>query len=139
MSLADLTRTRAQTDSRSPDPRLVGRTYAIPFDRVWSEALALAGGGLSRWRLLDADDERGLIRAEATSRVLRRVGDVQVRVSLDANAQTRVDLISVSRGGKGDLGANARRIGRFTRELDRRLAATRAQILDGSRQPVFTV
>ena len=33
---------RAVTDPASPDSRLVGRTYAIPFEQVWNAAAALA-------------------------------------------------------------------------------------------------
>ncbi len=139
MSLATaLTRNRAATDPLAEDPYLRGRTYAISFDRVWNAALALADGGLKRWKVVEADDEAGFIRAESKTLVLRRVGDVRIDVTLDANGQTRVDLASASRKGKGDLGANGRRIGRFVRELDKRLEATHAQILDATRQPNFT-
>lgn len=62
-----------------------------------------------------------MIRAEARSLVLRRTGDVTIRIGLDEDAQTRVDAVSASRGGGADLGTNARRIGRFFRVLDRRL------------------
>jgi len=60
-------------------------------------------------------------------------GDVRIRITLDRNGQTRVDLRSASRKGKGDFGVNARRIGRFLRALDRRLGATPEQILDPTR------
>ena len=125
--------TRTSTNPAAQDARLRGRTYAISFDRVWSAAHALAGGGLSGWRVLQADDEQGVILAEASSPVWRRTAQVRVRVSLDANAQTRVDLMASTPGQ--DWGSNVRRIARFTSELDRALAATPAQILDATRQP----
>ena len=103
------------------DRRLRGRTYPVPFERVWQAAVGLASGGLRGWRLLEADDQRGVIRAEATTLVLRFVDDVRVQVSLDPDAQTRVDARSASRKGRGDLGTNARRLHRFFRALDRRL------------------
>lgn len=133
-----LTQNRAETDPHAPDWRLRGRTYAIPFDRVWTVALALSGGGLPRWSLVSADDQRGLIHARVLTRVLRRVDDVRVRVGLDDNGQTRVDLISAALHRKRDLGSNARHIRRFIEELDARLQATPAQILDATRQPQFT-
>ena len=62
---------------------------------------------------------------------------VRVWISLDTNAQTRVDLLSDS-PGRMDWGSNARRVDRFLRELDRRLSATPAQILDPTSQLLFT-
>jgi hypothetical protein len=103
------------------DPRLRGRTYAIPFEQVWQAALALARGGLRRWRVTSSDDYEGVIHAEAKTLMLRYTDDVTIRVYLDENAQTRVDLESRSRKGSVDFGANARRVGRFLRALDRKL------------------
>ena len=132
---------QAGTHPSAPDPRLRGRTYAISFDRVWTAALTLAGGGgsgaLPRWRLLSADDKQGVILVEAVSVLRRKRSLVRVRISLDTNAQTRVDLLSGS-PGRTDWGSNARRVDRFLRELDRRLSATPAQILDPTRQLLFT-
>lgn len=133
-----LTGNSVRTDPFSEDPRLRGRTYAIAFDRVWNAALALADGGLRRWRVTEADDEEGVILAESKTLLFRFVDDVRVDVTLDDNGQTRVDVASASRKGSGDLGANARRVGRFLKALDRRLEATPAQILDARRRPNFT-
>lgn len=125
------------THPAAPDPRLRGRTYAISFDRVWNVALRLAGGGLSRWQVVHADDEEGFIQAETVSLLLRRRANIRIQVTLDENAQTRVDLAS-STDGKGDWGRSARRIHRFLRTLDGKLAATPAQILDATHRPQFT-
>jgi uncharacterized protein (DUF1499 family) len=92
----------------------------VPFERVWSEALGLARGRAG-WTVTEADDMAGVIRVEARTLVFRFVDDVEIRVRLDENAQTRVDLTSASRVGKSDLGTNARRIGFFLAALDRRL------------------
>lgn len=116
-----LTRGVAVTSPVAEDPDLRGRTYAIPYEQVWRAARRLAGGGLRGWKLVDADDYDGLIRAEARSRLLRRVDDVVIRITLDANAQTRVDARSSSRGSRGDLGSNARRLRRFFAALDEAL------------------
>ena len=115
----------AQTSPDDPDPRLRGRTYAVPFDRVWQSARKLASGGLRRWQLIDADDYEGLIRATATTLTLRMVDDVVIHISLDEDAQTRVDMRSSSRKGFADLGTNARRIGSFFRALDKELGLNR--------------
>jgi len=111
---------RAETSPDHPNPRLRGRTLAIPFDRVWKEALLLAAKKQG-WTILEADDLAGVIRAEARTLVFRFTDDVEIRIGLDENGQTRVDMTSASRVGKADLGTNARRIGGFLRGLDRRL------------------
>ena len=116
-----LTRNQAATAPDHWDPRLRGRTYAIPFEQVWQAALALAKGGLRGFVLVDSDDYEGIINAEARTLVLRYTDDVRIRVYLDENAQTRVDVESRSRKGGADFGANARRTGRFLRALDRKL------------------
>jgi len=123
----------ARTDPESTDPRLRGRTYAIPFDRVWTEARALAEGGMPRWRLLHLDDERGRIEAEGTTLVLRLHDRVHVDVALDENGQTRVDLSVTAARRWLDLGRGKRMAGRFFRRLDARVGAGSAEILDPTR------
>lgn len=134
-----LTRNRAQTHPNHSDPGLRGRTYAIPFARVWSEATAMASGGLRGWTLVEADEEKGVFRAEAKAPIFRFVADVQFRISLDEYAQTRLDMTSESRTGSVDLGTNARRIKRFLKILDRRLGASQATILDSTKPFATTV
>ncbi len=125
-----LSENRVETSPEHTDSRLRGRTYAISYERVWSAALALATE-LPRWTVLRADDQQGEIEAEARTRVFRFVDDVSIRVRLDPQGQTRVDLTSASRVGTADFGVNARRIGHFVRALDRHLQATPAVILAG--------
>jgi uncharacterized protein (DUF1499 family) len=116
-----LSSNHARTSLEDVDPRLRGRTYAIPFEQVWQAALALAGGGLRRWHVLESDDYEGVIKAESKTLVLRYIDDVVITVQLDQDAQTRVDMESRSRKGSLDFGANARRIGKFFRSLDQKL------------------
>jgi len=124
-----LTRNRAATAPDHPDHRMRGRRYAIPFQEVWEAVGVLAGGGLRGWTLVEADDMAGTVRAEARTPLFRFTDDVEIRVRLDRDAQTRVDLVSASRVGKGDLGANARRIRWFLRRLDRELDVVPSQVL----------
>ncbi|HSH75351.1 MAG TPA: hypothetical protein VLA09_06695 [Longimicrobiales bacterium] len=131
--LRGLTEKRAATDPGSTDWRLLGRTYAIPFDDVWSAATTLAAGALRGWSLLAADDQQGVIEASTRSRLTRREGEVRVQIGLDENAQTRVDAWSSSLGRSADLGRSRRTLGRFFEELDRTLAVKPGQILDGAR------
>ena len=115
-----LTRNRAWTAPDAADPRLRGRTYAVPFVQVWEAALETARGRRG-WTVTEADARGGEIAAEARTVLWRFVDDVSVRVSLDGEGLTRVDVVSASRVGSADLGVNARRIARFLHALDRRL------------------
>ena len=131
--LRSLTENQAATDPRSADGRLIGRTYAIPFERVWQASLALCRGGLRGWSVLSADDQRGVIEAVSRTLLTGREDDVRVAIQLDENAQTRVDLWSGAQKNRANLGRNRRVIGRFLRRLDRSLEAKPGQILDATR------
>ena len=134
MSLTELRATlrenQAHTHPEHPDNRLRGRTYAIPFAKVWAAIAHLASGGLRGWITVVADEDIGILRAECQSPLFRSVDDVEVRMSLDENALTRVDMSSMSRFEKGDLGRNARRIRNFFRVLDRKIEAGPGKVLD---------
>ena len=115
-----LTSNRAWTDPESPERRLRGREYAVPYARVW-EAVLETARGRARWTITEAESRRGEVHAEARTALWRFVDDVLVRVSLDGDGMTRVDVVSQSRTGSADFGVNARRIARFLHALDRRL------------------
>lgn len=113
-----LTSSEAATAQDAVDTRLRGRTYAVSFDRVWRAALRLADGGLKRWSVHSFDDKDGRIEAVAARRFSDAPDRIVIHVSLDANAQTRVDAEArASRGGR-DYGRNARRINALMRALD---------------------
>ena len=124
---------QAFTDPQSPDPRLRGRTYAIPFETVWQGLIGLGGGGMSGWDIESADDQQGLINAAVSGGVLRPEIVVRIRVGLDENAQTRVDLAANTRSERGDFGRSRRVIDSFTKRLDQKLGADEAHILDPTR------
>ena len=127
----------AKSVSTAPDardPKLRGRTFAIPFNQVWESAREVVGG-LRRWRLLEEDDYEGVLRAEATTLIRRRIDDITIRIALDEDAQTRVDMTSTRRTGYVSLGRNARRIRRFFRKLDRALETARSQRGSTARTP----
>ena len=124
------THNQAHTDPASEDHRLRGRTYAIPFDRVWTESAHVARKRMWGWTVTTEDNQLGVLEAESVTLILRFVDDVHVSVGLDDNGQTRVDVTSASRIGRGDLGRNPRTIGRFIRKLDRALHVQAGQILD---------
>lgn len=122
-----LTRSEAATSPDADDPRLRGRTYAVPFETVWQAMLALAKGDLKGWRLVAADGQRGHIRAEADALFGRAVVEVEIRIGLDANAQTRVDADAVVRARKRDFGASTRTLAAFFAALDDTLARDRGR------------
>ena len=133
-----LTTNRAVTDPRSPDPRLRGRTYAIPFDDVWNACLNLVDRN-ARWTLLQAEDVEGYVRVRCQTPIFRFVDDLEIRIGLDEHALTRVDVSSHSRKRRRDLGANARRIGRFLLRLDLTLRAGDSVIIDPRRLEAWSL
>ena len=110
-----LTESEAHTHPEHPDPSLRGRTYAIPFARVWAAVVELANGGLRGWETLMSDEDLGVLQARCTVPLLRSTDEIEVRMSLDENGLSRVDLSSTSPTGRSDLGRNKRRIRRFFR------------------------
>jgi hypothetical protein len=109
----------AETAADSTDPRLRGRTYAVPFEDVWQAARRVAG--TAHWTISSANDQDGVIEAHAGA-LIGEGHDVVIRIVLDMNAQTRVDASAVARKPATDLGRSARLLGRLFRELDRSLA-----------------
>ncbi|HEX6373099.1 MAG TPA: DUF1499 domain-containing protein [Longimicrobium sp.] len=118
--LRALTTNRAFTDPEADDPRLRERSYSVPFAEVWAVALDIAQNTRG-WTIVSSDPRAGEIVAEATTRLWGLTGDVWIRLSLDDEGQTRLEMASASRKGGGDLGTNGRRIARFLRSLDARL------------------
>lgn len=135
--LDGLKENRVVTYPQSPDPRLRGRTYAIPFEKVWQGLLGLGGGGLKGWVIESADDQHGLIRATVRGGALRPEIAVRIDVGLDENGQTRVDLIAATRTEGAALGRSRRVIGSFTQNLDRKLGAEDHDVLDPTRLTVY--
>ncbi len=127
---AGLLENQAHTHPEHPDPSLRGRTYAIPFAQVWASVVELAQGGLRGWTTNLANEDMGMVQAESRALIQRSISDVEIRISLDENALTRIDVSSVSRVRRGDLGANARCIRAFFRAVDKRVGAGPGKILD---------
>jgi len=118
-----------ETSPWSDDPRLIGRTYAIPFEAVWRSCMKIIRQR-SRWRILKSDDLVGFIRVRCVTRFFRQEDDLEITIGLDEHGLTRVDLRSSSRTRRVDLGVNARRVGRFSKWLDKALGAGQGKILD---------
>jgi len=127
----------AETDPDAPDPELRGRTYAIPFDDVWQAAIGIIGGGIRGWSLIRSNDQAGTIVGLVQPPPMGKHADLEIRVGLDAMAQTRIDFSATSRTERGDLGRARRILIRFFRELDTRLGAGPGSILDPSSIDAF--
>jgi hypothetical protein len=91
------------------------------------------GGGLKGWSMVDADDREGEIDGLIRGWFERFHSGVTVRITLDQDAQTRVDAVAATLSGKVDLGVNAQRLGRFFKALDRDLEAARGQAMERAR------
>jgi uncharacterized protein (DUF1499 family) len=91
-------------------PALLDAPAAEALERARRAAEALG------WRIVDVDAAAGRLEATDTTFWFGFKDDVVVRVTPAAGG-SRVDARSVSRVGKGDAGANARRLRRFLARL----------------------
>jgi uncharacterized protein (DUF1499 family) len=99
---------------RAGYPDLAPARLPAPPDRVLARAVAVARG--LGWEIVATAPAEGRLEATARTRWLGFRDDVVVRVRPDG-AGSRVDVRSVSRVGRSDLGANARRIREFLAAL----------------------
>ena len=105
---------------RTPEyPDLHPRQYRAHKDRVVDAALRTVKA-LPRWALVSSRPGEGEIRVEASTRLLRFVDDVVIRIEEQAGV-TVVNVRSASRIGRGDFGQNARNVRTFLAELDRQM------------------
>ena len=79
--------------------------------------LALAVAEDMGWEIVAAEEAEGRIEATATTGWFGFKDDVVVRLT-PVEAGTRVDVRSVSRVGRSDVGTNARRIVEYLRKLE---------------------
>ena len=70
------------------------------------------------WNLINSNPNNGIIEASETSALWGFTDDVVIRVN-GQGSKTKIDMRSVSRIGRSDLGQNAKRITRFFEEFDR--------------------
>lgn len=86
----------------------------IPMDKAYESALAAAR--FMGWQIIFADKTQKRIEAVATTRWFHFKDDIVVRLS-ESDGQSRIDVRSVSRVGKSDIGTNARRIRAYLKIL----------------------
>lgn len=95
---------------RAGYPDLGPARFPAPADRVFAQAVEVARG--RGWEIVAAEPDEGRLEATDRTRWFGFRDDIVVRVRPDG-AGSRVDVRSVSRVGRSDLGTNARRIRGF--------------------------
>jgi uncharacterized protein (DUF1499 family) len=78
--------------------------------------LAIASAEALDWEVYHSDADAGVIEAAETTAIMGFKDDIVIRITA-VEGQTLVDLRSVSRVGRGDLGANAKRIRAFSQRF----------------------
>src|SRR5690606_21213 len=102
-------------------PDVQPQYYTAEPVRIYEEARASVEA-LERWTLMSADPATHTLLAERRSR-LGTTDDITVQIQPVTEFVAQVHVRSASRVGRGDLGQNARNIGEFFEELDRRIGA----------------
>lgn len=91
-------------------PELETKVYDEPMDQVFARALRAAED--LGWEIVAQVPEEGRIEATDTTFWFRFKDDVVIRM-VEENGKTKVDVRSVSRVGRSDVGKNAERIRTF--------------------------
>jgi uncharacterized protein (DUF1499 family) len=99
---------------RAAYPDLAPVVLSAPPDKAYEQALAAARK--MGWVIVDANMPDGRIEATDTTFWFGFKDDIVIRVT-SADHGSRVDIRSVSRVGKSDVGMNAKRIRKYLKEL----------------------
>ncbi|NVO00378.1 MAG: DUF1499 domain-containing protein [Geobacteraceae bacterium] len=86
----------------------------LPSSQAFERALAVARA--MGWRIVAVDPAKGRIEASDTTFWFGFVDDIVIRMS-PAGERTLVDIRSLSRVGKSDVGTNAKRIRKYLQRL----------------------
>lgn len=105
------------SEQKQAYPDLAPLRLPVPPDRAF--ALAEATARSLGWDVVSASPAEGRLEATDTTRWFRFKDDVVVRV-VPVSGGSRIDVRSVSRVGRSDLGANARRVRAFLAALSAR-------------------
>lgn len=95
-------------------PDIQPRDFTLAPTAAFASAITAAKS--MGWEIVDADASKGVIEATATTLWFGFKDDVVIRITPTA-AGSRVDMRSVSRVGRSDVGANAARIRKFFAKL----------------------
>ncbi|HEU4950008.1 MAG TPA: DUF1499 domain-containing protein, partial [Candidatus Deferrimicrobiaceae bacterium] len=88
----------------------------ISLAKAYDQALATAHQ--MGWQIVEGNPLEGRIEATATTRWFGFKDDVVIRIVPTSNNGCRLDIRSVSRVGKSDIGTNARRIRTFLKKFN---------------------
>jgi len=99
---------------RAAYPDLTPAMLSTPPDKAFEQALAAARK--MGWVIVDANASDGRIEATDTTFWFGFKDDIVIRIT-PVDHGSRVDIRSVSRVGKSDVGMNARRIRKYLKEL----------------------
>ena len=99
---------------RSAYPEIAPAILKAPPDRAFALALAAARG--MGWEIVAAAPAEGRVEATDTTLWFGFKDDIVVRVTPSGDG-SRIDVRSVSRVGKSDVGTNARRIDAYLKRL----------------------
>jgi len=97
-------------------PDLAPLTVSVPPARAFEIAQAAANDLC--WKIVDSDADKGRIEATATTFWFGFKDDIVVRIQ-PVDGGSRIDVRSVSRVGRSDVGTNAKRIQRFLEKVRR--------------------
>lgn len=95
-------------------PDIVPLMLNISPDMAFDKALSIARK--MGWKIIDGNQSEGRIEASDTTFWFGFKDDIVIRITR-ADSGSRIDIRSVSRVGKSDVGANAKRIRGFLREM----------------------
>lgn len=95
-------------------PDLAPLLLSLPSDKAFERALTEARK--LDWQIVDAKQAEGRIEATDTTFWFGFKDDIVIRIT-SANGGSRIDIRSVSRVGRSDVGTNAKRIRAFLRNL----------------------
>lgn len=102
---------------RAHYPALAPLALATPPDQTYGRVRSLAVSNAFNWKIVAEEPGEGRLEAVAETRLFRWKDDIVIRIRPDGQGGSIVDMRSKSREGKGDLGANARRIRKFFEAL----------------------
>lgn len=98
-------------------PDIVPMLFDDPPGKVFDKALAVARS--MDWRIIEADRKAGRIEAVAHTYWFHFEDDIVIRIE-KSGQRTRLDIRSVSRVGKNDMGTNAARIRKFLKAMGKK-------------------
>jgi uncharacterized protein (DUF1499 family) len=95
-------------------PDIQPLTLHVPVDKAFSQALQAMGA--MGWEIIDASPSEGRLEGTDTTFWFGFKDDIVIRIKAQGD-DTRVDVRSMSRVGRSDVGTNAKRIREFEQKL----------------------